>query len=62
MLIRKSEELVYSWMGIYLHDFTHKRLLHLVCSCQVGFGKEMVICILVVQQLNPTDTCLLGEK
>lgn len=56
MLVRKSEEVVYSWMGNYLDDFTHKRLLHLVCSCEVGFGKEMVICILVVQQLNPADT------
>lgn len=33
-----------------------------VCSCEVGFGKEMVICILVVQQLNPTDNFLLEEK
>lgn len=63
MLIRKSGEVVYSWVGNYLDDFTHKRFLHLVWSCEVGFGKEMVICVLVMKQLTQlTLNHLLGDK
>lgn len=46
-----------------MDGFTHRRLLQMVWSCEVGFGKEMVICVLpVVEQLTKlTLNHLLGQ-